>query len=201
VVDRYHEMVIEGPRGQALGFIFGFLSGRGLTDEVFDAEADGVCCESFREKFRELLRPRRETIHLLVPHALVEPVKEALTLGRKRGFPLELLHERVVARLRFSFSFVVYSREHARRIRSWFERLPEGVTLSRKSVMSERVDPKARGVEAYAPLHDYELKGKGTVEGTVAGVVAVYRRCRDEELVETTHPEPVFEDPKASAED
>jgi len=199
-VDRYHEMVIEGRRGMALGFVHGYLAGRELTDEVFDAEAEGVCCESFREKFREFLNPKRETIHLLVPERLVARTKEALARSRERDLPLRLLHERVIASLRFSYSFRVYSREHGRRIRSWFEELPESVALSSKSVMAERVDPDAKGIEMYSPVHDYELKGKGTVEGAVRGVLELYRLCRDEELVETTELEPIVETPSTPKE-
>jgi hypothetical protein len=194
-VERYHELVIEGRRGLAMGFVQGYLAGRELTDEVFDAEAEGVCCESFREKFREFLNPKRETVHLLVPEHLVEKAKEALARSRERDIPLTLLHERVIARLRFSYAFQVYSREHGRRIRSWFESPPEGVALSRKAVLAERIDPGAKGIEMYSPVHDYELKGKGTVEGAVRGVLEFYRLCRDEELIETGELEPILEKP------
>jgi hypothetical protein len=192
-VERYHEMVIEGRRGQAMGFVHGYLAGRDLTDEVFDAEAEGVCCESFREKFREFLNPKRETIHILVPEHLVEQVKESLARSRERDMPLTLLHERVLSGLRFSYSFQVFSRKHGRRIRSWFESPPEGVSLSRKAVMAERIDPGAKGIEMYSPVHDYELKGKGSVEGSVRGVLEFYRLCRDEELVGTGELEPLVE--------
>ena len=77
-MERFHELVIEGRRGVAMGFVHGYLAGRELTDEIFDAEAEGVCCESFREKFREFLNPKRETIHLLVPEHLVERVRDLL---------------------------------------------------------------------------------------------------------------------------
>jgi hypothetical protein len=194
-VERYHELVIEGRRGLAMGFVHGYLAGRELTDEVFDAEAEGVCCESFREKFREFLNPKRETIHLLVPEHLVDKAKEALVRSGERDISLRLLHERVIDRLRFSYSFQVYSREHGRRIRSWFEEPPEGVTLSRKAVMAERIDPDAKGIEMYSPVHDYELKGKGTVEGAVRGVLEFYRLCRDEELIQTGELEPVVAEP------
>lgn len=192
-MEYYHEMVIEGPRGLALGFVHGYLAGRGLTDQVFDAEAEGVCCESFREKFREFLNPKRETVHLLVPESLAEKAKEALARSRERDIPLTLLHERVIARLRFSYSFQIFSREHGKRIRSWFESLPEGVSLSRKAVLAERIDPEAKGIEMYSPVHDYELRGKGTVEGEVSGVLEFHRLCRDEELIETGELEPIVE--------
>ncbi len=47
----------------------------------------------------------------------------------------------------------------------------------------ENRDPDAKGVELYAPTHHYELRGKGTVEGAVDGVVELYRYCRMEDLI------------------
>ncbi len=43
--------------------------------------------------------------------------------------------------------------------------LPAGVKLTGRRAAEKR-DPRAKGVEAYAPAHDYEIEGGGTVDVT-----------------------------------
>ena len=41
----------------------------------------------------------------------------------------------------------------------------------------------------YAPVHHYELHGKGGVEGEVEALLPIYRICREEDLIRTTRAE------------
>ena len=181
--ERTVEMVVEGRRGWAEGFVEGFLRGRGRSGEVIDAESEGFRVEGLREKMRGVLRPSRDTVHLLVPATLAADVRAAVEAAAASGASAAVLRERALAGARFSFSLRVCSRGHAGRIRGLFETLPDGVALSPDTTFHESVHPDDRGVELYAPAHEYELLGEGAVEGEVAGVVAVYRRCRSEELI------------------
>ncbi len=95
-------------------------------------------------------------------------------------------HRRSVAGARFRFKIHVFSKEHAGRARAIFDGLPEGVALSPDASFEEIVDEGVRGVDLYAPVHAYEMKGEGAVEGDLEGVLAGYRTCRDDEQV---HPE------------
>ena len=95
----------------------------------------------------------------------------------------ERVETRPIAGARFEFSIAAYSEEHGRRILDWFERLPEGVRLEPAEPFRVRRDPRARGNEMYAPVHEYELRGEGAVEGELGGVLALLRLCRAEDLV------------------
>jgi hypothetical protein len=88
-----------------------------------------------------------------------------------------------LAGARFRFFARIFSREHAGRIRRLLTELPEGARAMPGSQWEEREDPDAKGEELYAPVHEYELKGDGGVEGELLAVLDVYRRCRDEELI------------------
>ena len=180
----YHEMVIEGVRGRALGFVEGYLAGRGHQGEVFDAEEEGFDCEPLGERVRELLRLSADTTHLLVPKSMVPLVREAAERASDRGLALAIHGERLLGGARFTFRFHIYSREHAVRIRKMLEKPPSGASLTADSRFEETLRPEAKGVEAYAPEHDYELAGSGAVEGSVDAVVSLYRRCRTEELLQ-----------------
>ena len=179
----YREIVLVGPRGFTLGFIEGFLRGRGLEGDVLDAEREGFDVASLRERIRELLHPSIDTLHLLTPEPLAPAVREAVGTAALRGASMTIRHERPVAGARFSFSFTVYSRPHADRIRGYFQHLPEGARLSPDSSFEESIHPDEIGVEVYTPSHEYELRGRGTVAGAIEAVLSLFRTCRDEDLI------------------
>jgi hypothetical protein len=186
VSKRYIEAVIEGSRGWELGFISGFLYARGLGDQFFDAEKEGFDCESLRERLQDLFRRDSGIVHLLLPENLIDIVREAISMSEKAGHPAIIRHERPIQSGRFGFSVRIYSREHAQRIRALFENLPKGLKLTNSSGFKEHIDESAKGIELYAPAHEYELKGEGTVEGELEPLILFYRSCLKEELVNHT---------------
>lgn len=183
----YHEVVVAGPGGFVFGFALGYLRGRGLAGALFDAEAEGFDCAPLRERLGELLHPGTETVHLLVPSALLAESRRAIEAGVEVGKKMSVLSERPV-RGSFSFSFTIASREQAARIRGLLQEPGGGLRLTEDTRFEEKSDPLAKGSEAYAPAHEYEMKGRGTVEGQVDALLHLYRRCRDEELIHLAHP-------------
>lgn len=179
----YVELAIAGPRGWIVGFIGGFLEARGKGERLLDAEQEGFDCAPLRERLSELISPSLQTYHLLVPKDLREDVREAVERATKADPRVSSIHEQELKGARFSFSFTVYSKKHAQRLRRHFDELPEGVELSADASFTESVDPSAKGVEAYAPAHDYELTARGEVEGPVDGIVRLLRICKTEELI------------------
>lgn len=183
---RYYEMVIEGPRGWGIGFLQGYLLGRGCRQEVLDAEEEGFDVESLREQIRELLRPTSEVLHLVVPASLAADVRRAVKGAASSGRLMTIRRERAITGIRFHFELSINSRRHASRLRRRLENLPDGAHLSKGTSITEIRDPDADGVEMYAPVHDYELRGDGGVEGDLEAVLPIYRLFRDEELVQVS---------------
>lgn len=182
--NRFHEMIVRGSRGRTRGFLEGYLAERAIERPMIVADEEGFACETFRERVRDLLRPDHETLHLLVPAGLAGTIRRTIAAAVEAGVEAEIVGEREVEGARFAFRFRVYSRKAAIRVRSHFESLPEGVRLDPATEFEEIVDPHAKGIEGYAPVHEYELRGTGSVEGTIPGVLEVHRRCRDDELVD-----------------
>jgi len=180
---RYWELVIDGPRGWDLGFLRGYLAGKGLDGDIVDLEAEGFDCEPLREKIHELLNPKQDTLHVAVPEDCLDGVTQALAESASAGRPMSLRHKRPLAGARFGFSLRVYSREHGARFLAFFRNLPAGCRLVEEEPLRERQDPRSKGVELYAPSHDYELAGKGRVEGAFHAVLEAYRFCRGEDLI------------------
>lgn len=177
------EIVAEGPKGWTLGYLLGYLRAVDLAAGVLDAEAEGFAVEALRERFRELLHPALDVLHLLVPASAAEGARAAIAAAAELDPSVTLVGERAIWGAKFSFSFRTSSREAAGRIRGFFDPLPPGVALSPETRFEESEHPENRGVDVYAPAHDFELVGTGTVAGELAGVTRVYRLCRAEDLV------------------
>jgi hypothetical protein len=177
----FTELVIEGPRGVAFGFVLGCLGDRAAAAGVLDAEAEGVDCAPMRERLGDLLSHGRETLHLLVPDPLLDEVRSALRKAAHLPSPITLKSERPVE-ARFTFALTVANPEHASRLRSLLE--PKGgLRQSFDTRWKESRDLAADSVDLYAPAHPYELSGRGSIEGPVDEVLSLHRLCRDEELL------------------
>jgi hypothetical protein len=179
---KYCEFIIEGQPGWTFGFIQGYVRGSGEPVNVMDAEAEGFRCESLRERLRELLRPSSETLHLVVPGGLGPRVRQAVADAVEMGRETKIVHSEEIDGARFSFSATVYSRTHGERIRAMFGNPPEGVAVTGE--MEVEIDPEAKGVEMYAPAHEYELKAECVVAGPIDGVLHLYRQAGREQLIE-----------------
>jgi hypothetical protein len=179
--DPYIEMTLQGPRGWTLGWLQGRLGTEGVR--LFDAEAEGFACAPMLERLHDLVTPSAEILHLLAPAPRVPELHEAVAAATGQGIALRILAEKPVRGTRFHFRLSIFSPEHGRRARSFFESLPPGVSLGEGTRFEEILHPEHAGVEAYAPVHDYELRAEGVVEGDLEGVLSVYRACRDDELI------------------
>lgn len=183
MADRYHHLLIDGPRGWTLGFIHGYLRGAGAATMPLDAEAAGVACEHLRERLRELLEPGREILHLLAGEDEIARVREALVDPEAVARGVALKEDLPVAGAAFEFSLRIYSREHAAQVRELFAHLPPGVELTSDTSFQEILDPEAAGAHSMAPAHGFELRGEGAAAGPLNGILVLHRACRDLELV------------------
>jgi len=181
---RYTEVVVSGHAHGAISYLRGFLEGRGLDPgRLFDAESEGFACEPLRERIRDLVDPAHATLHLLVPADLLAPVREAIDQGAQRGEPMVLKDTRPIASARFSFEFAAFSRADGERLQALLASPGAGLKLDPGSGVEISLEPTATGTEGYAPLHEYEAHGKGTVTGEVPAVIQFYRRAGQEELI------------------
>jgi len=182
----FREIAIEGPRGWTAGYVQGFVRGRSASAVVLDAEHEGCDVASARERFREFLSRGSEIAHLLVEDSAAALVHEAVEAAAAGGRLVQVRLERSIVGASFGFSVECFSEVAGRRIREFLRNLPEGVKTSADTEIDEIVDPSARGIEPYAPIHDFEFRARGTVLGDVAGVLRVHRVLDGDELVDVS---------------
>ena len=181
--ERYCEVTVEGGLDLVKGFVAGFLEGRGISGDVFFGSDYAIEGGSPAGLLMRLMGLRGETCALVVGTGLHELL--AAALERRRGIvPLRILRVRPVASAAFDVSFRTYSRDVGAELKGLFSSFPAGVVWGEGFEMQEKVTPEGKGVEAYAPLHEYELRGRGRIEGGVQGVFGLYHWLERFEVVE-----------------
>ena len=177
----WQQLVIEGPAHEAHGFVAGVLADAGAAPESAEwAEALGLEHVSMRERVAAILGHGHHEVFL--PDPLADAVATALARGGATA-GLSLTRRLLVVRAHFGFHAETPSREARQRIRAALvEALPPGAALEELHE-DEHEDPSARGVELYAPAHEYAYRASGRITGDPGAVFAVWRRARGTDFV------------------
>jgi hypothetical protein len=174
----WYEMVIEGKEEDIRELLPGVATD---GERPFRGEELDLHAGSLSDRIRELLGARTHSL-LFVPGTQVGPLVRAIQ-GRDE---IRLEHIREVVSGRFSFTAKAFSPEVAERIKHALHGpLPPGVVLEPREE-AEDVDPDAKGVELYSPVHDYTWRCQGTFSGTPPGIFEIHRTLQALDFV---HPE------------
>jgi hypothetical protein len=163
----WYEMVIDGKERDIRELLPGVATGgeHPLWSEELDLHAGSI-----PDRIRELLGARTHSL-LFVPGTQVGPLVRAIQ--GKEEIRLEQVKEVVSGR--FAFTAKAFSPEVAEKIkRALHGPLPPGVVLEPREE-DESVDPEARGVELYSPVHDYTYRCHGVFSGTPPGIFEIHR--------------------------
>ncbi|MCK9197813.1 MAG: hypothetical protein M0P16_12635 [Syntrophales bacterium] len=171
--ESFFEVTIEGNLELMKGFVAGFLEGRGVAGDVFFGDDYHIDGESPTGLLLRLTGVRGKTCTVIVGAGLHNLLATALE-KRQRVVPLKILKVRQIVDAAFEIAFRTYSREVGAEIKALLDGLPEGVGRNADFKLHEVLDPEGKGVDAYAPLHEYELDGKGRISGPVKGVFGLY---------------------------
>jgi len=124
------------------------------------------------EQVRALVGARTHQI-LFAPQSAARALKEAV-----RSDPeMRVEGIREIASAAFDFKVEAFSEAVRDDIRGFLcTALPDGVRLTGFTEREER-DPEAKGVELFAPAHEFTWQAQGTVEGDPAAVLDLQRRA------------------------
>jgi hypothetical protein len=173
--ESYVEVTIEGSVELVKGFFAGFLEGRDIAGNVFFGEEYHIETESPVGLLMRLTGIHGKTCTVIVGAGLSDLLSAALN-KRRSIVPLRILKVRPVISAGFDVHFRTYSKEVGAELKNLLNQLPEGVISKSGFDLQEKFVPEGKGVEAYAPLHDYELHGKGRISGDVKGVFDLYHQ-------------------------
>jgi len=186
---QYTKVVFEGSTAAMRAFLAGWSQGKGMASDdlrrrVLWPDNWSIKTESILKGIVGAIKPGRE-VAVLLSDEIVDEVITALEPWAEK-LELELRGRHRVHAAFFQFEFKIFARDQAAVVRNIFESLPDGVTVSTDYKPEERSDPSATGSEMYAPAHDYECRGKGTIAGNVRGVLEVHLRAHRHERIKTS---------------
>lgn len=137
--------------------------------------------ESWPERVQALLAARSHHVVFSPVAPARELVREVREHGEKLGAKID--HLREIGSASFAFEAQAYAPEVAQKIEQDLIESPcEGVSIEELERSEER-DPAAKGVELYAPAHDYVWSARGVVRGRLPAVLEMHRRARDLDFV------------------
>jgi len=178
----FYEVVFRGKPKVVRGFLHGLTLGANPDAQVFFSFTDGINHEGKVERFVEKVGLRNPEVHVVVDAETSRIIKSlAKRIVQQTG--LEIVTHRRVKSARLPFRFHAYTPKLDDEILALVKKIPAGVKLKdfRHNVTS---DPASKGVEAYAPAHDYEATGEGELVGPVDLLVDLRRKMHDIPLIE-----------------
>jgi hypothetical protein len=179
----FYEVVFQGKPKVVRAFLTGLTMGAGGDATIYYSFLDGVHHEGKAEKLAELVHIRSTDCHVIVDSATSKLLKKlARRLQAETG--LEIASHRRVKSASLKFWYTTYGPKYDEQILAEVKNLPQGLKLADFQHDVE-VDPKAKGVEAYAVAHHFEAKGSGTITGRVDMLIELKKKMADYPLIQS----------------
>lgn len=162
---RFSEVVIVGKPKVVKAFLKGLLMGAESDAAVYYSFDEGVHHEGKTEKLKEMFGLRGVDCHVIVESSAAAYLKkQARRIAAETG--LEITSNRSIRSASMAFTYHAFAPRYHDEIVALLKNLPAGLRLQGFQ-HDKKVDPAAKGVEAYAVAHDFEASGSGTVTGRV----------------------------------
>jgi hypothetical protein len=172
----YYEIIVRGDVRDLVPYVAGYAEGSGAS-HIYFAHESGFHLKALRDRIKH----HGEVQHIICPQDQRPRIKAALESAAAR-YEFEILEESKIERAYFHFGFDTPSRDVAAAIKKIIAKLPSGVTTM-DYTPEEIIDPDAKGTEVYSPAHEFVFRGKGVIEGDVAGVIETRTLLADIEFV------------------
>jgi len=182
----YCEVIVDGSFDLIRGFVLGFLEGKGLSGEAIFENEHHIQNENTFGQLLRFIGVKEEYIHCIVGCGFHNLLRQAV---QNRGLQneIKLISVRDIRDAYFEFNYRAYNRKLGEKFKVLFGSLPAGLRIEKGRGPEEQVHPDAKGIEAYAPLHEYELKGSGEIHGPVKEIIDFYGMLEHEEMIELGH--------------
>jgi len=161
----FFEVVFRGKPKVVRAFMTGFLYGTVEDASVYYNYTDGVFHEGKKEKMIEKLGLRGIDCHAIVDKETSTYLKK-MTKRILADTGLEITSHRGIRSASMDIDFHAYAPKYNAEIVELVKNLPAGLRLEGYQ-HDVKLDPSAKGVEAYTAVHDYVASGKGTIVGQI----------------------------------
>jgi hypothetical protein len=187
MIKKYYELVFEGNYDLICGMIEGFLLGKGAGWEWYSSKESGIETEAFTEIIKEWASLKTRLHHIILEEEFHYELQKTLKeKGDLRYIKLKYTKSaREIKSCSFKFTANAYAKKYGEEIKEIISKPPAGVKIENYNPVEE-VDASVKGVELYAPVHDYSFKGSGTATGEFGGIVSFRKILNDHPLVQVS---------------
>ena len=179
----YYEVILKGSFDLIKGFVLGFLEGSGIKGEAIFGQEHHVENESKFGQLMRLIGVKGDEVHCIVGTGIHNLLKDAVG-NRQDELDIKILSVREITDAHFDFAYKAFAKEFGNKLKELFGNLPEGLEPGPDYKPKETITPEAKGIEAYAPLHEYEIKANGRIRGPIKAVIDFYGEVEHNPLVE-----------------
>jgi hypothetical protein len=179
---KFYELVIEGPFLSIKGFIHGLRAGSGVAGAAWFSREEHIKAETLAEQLMEWTHLHETLCHLVVEEGLLGLIEAGVRNTTER-LKLQVRSVKLVESASFAFHYEVFARHYGEEIKKVFNALPSELKLSADYQVKEEIDPSGKGLEAYAPCHEYRCQGRGSITGPIDAVVSFYRKVEEYGLI------------------
>ncbi len=184
---KYFECVFEGKYETIWGMLEGFLLANGEKWEFWFSRKSGIETETFAEAILEWGALRSRLHHVVLDKDFHRELQKRIG-GRD---DLKLIKAeytksaREIKSASFKFEARAYAKKYGSEIKEILTKLPAGIKIE-GCKPSESINESAKGVELYAPEHDYTFKVDGTATGDFRAILDFRKKLEDHPLVEVS---------------
>jgi hypothetical protein len=183
----YYEVVFEGSYNIICGMLEGFLLGKNVKWEWYSSKEAGIETETFTEIIKEWASLKTRLHHIVLEedfyNAFQNSLKERSDL---RHVKLKYTKSaRLIKSCSFKFTANAFAKKYGEEIKEIIAAPPAGVIIENYTPVEE-TDQSAKGVELYAPVHDYTYRGEGTASGEAGAIIAFRKVLDDHPLVQVS---------------
>ena len=177
----FYEVVFQGKPKAVKAFMGGLNMGLDGEHTIFYSFQDGVFHEGKSERLAEFVGVRATDCHVIVDAAISAKLKQ-IKKRIPRDTGLEITAHRRIGSAALAFSFEAFAPRYNDEIMKVLKKLPAGLRLQ-DFKHNVNIDPKAKGIEAYAVAHHYEACGEGRVTGPINLLIGLKRTFDDYPLI------------------
>ena len=179
----FYEVVFLGKPKVVRAFMKGFVMGTLDDAMVIYSYDSGIHHEGKVEKMAEMVGIRGTDCHLVVDSetsALLK--KRTKRIARETG--LEITSHRHIRSASLDFKFQAFAPRYNEEIVSLVKNLPAGLRVEGFK-HNVKLDPTAKGIEAYSVAHHYEACGQATVVGSIDLLVELKKKFAEYPLIQS----------------
>lgn len=179
----FYEIVFMGKPKVVRAFMKGFVMGNLDDATVIYSFNAGIHHEGKVEKLIEMVGIRGIDCHVIVDSDTSALLKKwTKRIVKETG--LVIASHRNIRSASMYFKFQAFAPRYNDEVVKLVKTLPTGLRMDgfRHDI---KLDPKAKGIEAYSSVHHYEASGEATVIGRVDLLVALKKRFEDYPLIQS----------------